>query len=68
MTWNGKTWNKYKVSEPADSDDNTYRVNSYRVLLTRGRDGFIVYVPQKVELNTVYELFVKMGLRELKEI
>lgn len=27
-------------------DPRTLRINSYRVLLTRGRDGFIVYVPK----------------------
>jgi DUF2075 family protein len=45
MMWSGHDWKKYKAAEPDDSEANVYRKNSYRVILTRGRDGFIIFVP-----------------------
>ena len=41
------------------------RVNSYRVLLTRGRDGTIVYVPKLSELDGTYEYLRDSGFRSL---
>lgn len=38
------------------------RVNAYRVLLTRGRDGLIVYIPSELEeLNETYKYLLKSG-------
>ena len=65
MKWNGRDWDLFEPSEPADSDINTYRKNSYRVLLTRGRDGFIVYIPDDRALDGVYELFSGLGIKTL---
>ena len=42
-----------------------YRKNTYRVLLTRGRDGFIIFVPEDEELNSVYEILKEAGIKEL---
>ena len=39
--FNGKTWKANK-----DPQKHKYRVNGYRVLLTRARQGMIVYVPR----------------------
>lgn len=52
MLWDDTGWFKFKDNEVADSDENTYRINSYRVLLTRGRYGFIAFVP--AETNFIY--------------
>ncbi|MDB4909080.1 MAG: hypothetical protein JWO05_3864 [Gemmatimonadetes bacterium] len=41
------------------------RVNAYRVLLTRGRDGTVVYVPPLSELHDTYAFLVAAGFREL---
>lgn len=62
MLWDGKNWSKFKPSEPDDSDANTYRKNSYRVLLTRGRDGFIIFVPNTIKMDCVYNLLVEAGI------
>lgn len=43
----------------------TLKLNSYRVLLTRGRDGLIIYVPDRTELNEVYDVLRKVGLDDL---
>ena len=41
------------------------RVNAYRVLLTRGRDGSIIFVPQLADLDETYDFFLQCGIREL---
>ena len=65
MTWSGNNWEKFRKWEDSDSDANTFRINSYRVLLTRGRDGFIIFVPPEDKLDSVYEILVKSGIKEL---
>jgi DUF2075 family protein len=41
------------------------RLNSYRVLLTRGRDGFIIFVPPESRMNSTFEALKMSGLRIL---
>jgi DUF2075 family protein len=41
------------------------RVNAYRVLLTRGRDGTMVFVPPMYELDETYDYLRACGFREL---
>lgn len=65
MAWNGSSWNKFKPKEADDSDNNVYRVNSYRVLLTRGRDGFIIFLPPTEQLEKTYEILKGLGIKEL---
>lgn len=67
MVWAGAGWSKFREDEDADSEANIYRRNSYRVLLTRGRDGFIVFVPDENRFNATYEALTRAGLKELKE-
>ncbi|MBD2092886.1 DUF2075 domain-containing protein [Microcoleus sp. FACHB-1515] len=38
------------------------RLNSYRVLLTRGRDGFVVFVPPEAKMDAVFDLLRSSGL------
>lgn len=42
------------------------RLNSYRVLLTRGRDGFIIFVPPDPQLEQTYEKLQAAGLPVLE--
>lgn len=65
MKWNGTAWEPYRPYQSLDSDDNVYRANSYRVLLTRGRDGFIVFVPDNPVLDGVYQLFTQLKIDTL---
>ena len=48
-----------------DDEKVTYRNNSYRVLLTRGREGFIVYIPQGCD--DIAAIFERVGIKELSE-
>jgi hypothetical protein len=41
------------------------RLNSYRVLLTRGRDGTVVFIPPLPELNETREYLQNSGFRRL---
>ncbi|WP_411810009.1 DNA/RNA helicase domain-containing protein [Alkalihalophilus marmarensis] len=41
------------------------RLNSYRVLLTRGREGVIVYIPDESLLDETYKVFLKSGAIKL---
>ncbi|MFD1732175.1 hypothetical protein ACFSC4_15660 [Deinococcus malanensis] len=40
-------------------------MNSYRVLLTRGRDGMILYVPAQTALDQTYSYLQALDLPEL---
>ena len=65
MTWEEDSWSKFETGEAADSEKNTYRVNSYRVLLTRGRDGFIIFMPDEERFNTTYDALIAAGVCNL---
>jgi hypothetical protein len=41
------------------------RVNSYRVLLTRGRDGFFIFMPNEIGTRSTYSALVGVGVREM---
>ena len=69
---NGKAANKnlsiakflFEMGSKA-KDPHQLRVNSYRVLLTRGRDGFIVFVPPEEKMENTFESLSKSGLKLL---
>ena len=42
------------------------RKNSYRVLLTRGRDGMIIFVPDDIKLNTTFDFLKNNGCKILE--
>lgn len=52
-------------NRPPLKDRLTVRKNVYRVLLTRGRDGTVIYVPDDKRMNTTYERLVNVGIHEL---
>lgn len=47
------------------SQEYMYRVNTYRVLLTRGRDGLVIYVEDRPRLQSVYEILKEVGVEVL---
>lgn len=60
LKWRDSKW---KPNEVEGSDEYDYRINSYRVLLTRGRDGFIIFVPP--EMDTEASVLERAGIKEL---
>lgn len=47
-------------------DPMAMRRNVYRVLLTRGRDGSVVFVPPEADFDATYEFLVAAGFREFR--
>ena len=41
------------------------RLNVYRVLMTRGRDGAVIFLPKLPYLDTTYDYFLNCGMQEL---
>lgn len=39
------------------------RVNAYRVLLTRGRDGSVIFIPTLRELDETHDYLAMSGVR-----
>jgi len=64
FTWEGK-WKSPAASRSKAKDPHKLRVNSYRVLLTRGRDGFFVFVPKEIGMERTYEALIEVGVREI---
>jgi len=66
LYWDGNNWQTPKETRSSAHDPHKLRINSYRVLLTRGRDGFIIFIP-KVDGNILtIEALKKAGIKELK--
>lgn len=70
-TFRGTRWNKRNKSE-----QKRYLVNSYRVLLTRARQGMVLFVPNGVDpeedptrdseyYNAIYKYLISCGIEEL---
>ena len=66
LTWDGTTWQS-NIRRNKARDPHTLRINSYRVLLTRGRDGLLVFVPEEENLDSTYEVLRSSGFQELKK-
>ena len=60
LKWTGSRW---QPNETEGSDEYDYRINSYRVLLTRGRDGFIIFVPPEMDAEAA--VLKQAGIKEL---
>jgi hypothetical protein len=70
LRWEQQTWRSYARTARA-RDAHQLRLNSYRVLLTRGRDGFVVYLPNNLpdgQQSTLMGLFQDAGMEELRSI
>ena len=61
MIWNKKE-RKWEKFDKNNKQNSLYRINSYRVLLTRGRDGFVCV---SKDLASVYEVLVEAGMEIL---
>ena len=59
-------WQSFSKRSKA-KDPHTLRLNSYRVLLTRGRDGIIIFCPKEQKLESTYQILIKSGLRILSD-
>lgn len=66
LLWNGSRWVAPNPGFRSKAHDpNKLRINSYRVLLTRGRDGIVVFVPRTDEMKLTYQVLRYCGLDNL---
>jgi hypothetical protein len=67
LLWAGDDWSIESAGKnrPPLKDPLTVRKNVYRVLLTRGRDGTVVYVPDDRRMDETFARLVACGMREL---
>jgi hypothetical protein len=49
-------------------DPRRLRLNAYRVLLTRGRDGFVIFVPSVSHLDETEVALLAAGVRPLDSL
>ena len=64
LQWDGTQWTS-RVRQKNVADPRRLRLNSYRVLLTRGRDGFVVFVPPEEGMERTVEALIRAGLLSL---
>jgi DUF2075 family protein len=62
--WSDLYARKFRAGTPV-KDPLQLRINSYRVLLTRGRDGMIIFVPEDKVLDETYAHLLQAGITEL---
>ena len=70
ITWQDEIskWKVRPVQTPPPILENPAqtRVNVYRVLLTRGRDGMVLYLPPDTSLDSTFRALCKAGARPIK--
>ena len=66
LHWGGRDWQSPPRRRSQAHNPHLLRLNSYRVLLTRGRDGVVLYVPDGGrEFDADYQALETAGAREL---
>lgn len=65
LTWSGLRWQERPKVRRRVHNPLQITKNAYRVLLTRGRDGFVVMVPQLAELDRVFDVLIAAGCDNL---
>ena len=64
--WNGKEWELRKMrTRIPQIDPHQLRLNSYRVLLTRSREGMIIFIPPRSEFDMTEHAMLAAGARIL---
>ena len=64
--WDDSLARNYASGGVQVKDPLRLRKNAYRVLLTRGRDGTIVFVPPDERMDETWEFLLECGFRELQ--
>lgn len=68
LYWLESQWkSKPYVGRKSLKDPHKIRINSYRVLLSRGRDGFIIFAPPIPQLEDTVRILHEAGVRPLPD-
>ncbi len=66
--WTGTDWAKRPIKRRyRQADPEQLLLNSYRVLLTRGREGLVIFVPPVEQLDLTEHALLAAGVRPLPE-
>ncbi len=71
LVWRDGSWisdrTKSRDNPVKRKDANTTRLlrNAYRVLLTRGRDGFVIFVPPEASMDETEHTLLASGIEVL---
>lgn len=66
--WDGKKWEMRKMrTRFPQKDPHTLRKNSYRVLLTRSRDGLVIFVPPLEKFDFTEMVLLASGAKPLTQ-
>ena len=65
LTWDGAGWSSRVTRQKGVRDPARLRLNSYRVLLSRGRDGLVAFVPPDPALDPAHDALARAGLAPL---
>lgn len=67
FTWSGDSWQILsKRKSSLIQNPHQLRTNAYRVLLTRGREGMILFVPEDHSLDSTYQALVAAGAQPVQ--
>jgi len=66
LRWNDGSWVSRSGTRSKAKNPHQLRLNSYRVLLTRGRDGLVVFVPMDERMDSTAEALGRAGARPLE--
>ncbi len=66
LLWQNQNWVSLAQPRSKAHDPHQLRLNSYRVLLTRGRDGMAIFVPPEPRFDTTFDALCRFGFRKLK--
>lgn len=65
--WDGSSWELRKMrTRIPQQDPHQLRLNSYRVLLTRSREGIVIFVPPQPEFDQTEHALLAAGARILE--
>ncbi len=65
LLWQNGGWITPAQPRSKARDPHQLRVNSYRVLLTRGRDGMAIFVPPETRFDPTFDTLRRFGFKEL---
>lgn len=66
LLWEDNAWKTQSRKSFYIRDPRRLRLNAYRVLLTRGRDGFLIFVPPGNDFDRTYEALLTAGIGRLE--
>jgi DUF2075 family protein len=68
LLWNGTQWNHSGRTSVGIQDPRQLTLNAYRVLLTRGKDGFVIFLPNHTLAKTTYNILKRAGVQDIPSI